>query len=355
MKLPSMDAVASVLKQMGEQELEQIKTQMIKTLLTKKVLHKFCFSGKFLIAIDATGIATYKEKHCEDCLYSESKNGKKTYYHKVLEAKIVTANGFSISLATEWIDNENIQYNKQGCEMKSFRKLAEKIKGDFPRLPICLLADGLYPNNTFFNICKSNNWDYIVTLKEGNLKLFWEKIRLINRQCRVFNTKGKQQSLLHQKVQWINNMEHNGFSHNWIRCDEQKASLAGEIKNKRFVYLTNMSIAYENSIDIIKHGRLRWKIENEGFNSQKNHGYNIQHKFCRKSYLGLKNFYQCCQIGDIINQLVTLSEGFKTMLNPKESILFIWELTKGYLIYCNVDAAKNSQIKEKRYLIQYRE
>ena len=29
--------------------------------------------------------------------------------------------------------------------------------------------------------------------------------------------------------------------------------------------------------EIVKAGRKRWKIENEGFNTQKNHGYEIHH------------------------------------------------------------------------------
>ena len=33
-------------------------------------------------------------------------------------------------------------------------------------------------------------------------------------------------------------------------------------------------------------GRLRWKIENEGFNTQKNGDYELEHKFNRKSYNG---------------------------------------------------------------------
>lgn len=66
------------------------------------------FQGKYLIAIDATGITPYQKKHCDDCLYTESKNGVKTYYHKVLEARIVTANGFSISICTVWVHNKDI-------------------------------------------------------------------------------------------------------------------------------------------------------------------------------------------------------------------------------------------------------
>ena len=51
------------------------------------------------------------------------------------------------------------------------------------------------------------------------------------------------------------------------------------------------------------YGRLRWKIENEGFNSQKNDGYNLQHKFSHTSLFAMQNYYQLLQIAHLINQL----------------------------------------------------
>ncbi len=42
--------------------------------------------------------------------------------------------------------------------------------------------------------------------------------------------------------------------------------------------------------EIVMIGRLRWKIENEGFNVEKNLGYNLTHPFS-KSLKGLKRVY----------------------------------------------------------------
>ena len=49
-------------------------------------------------------------------------------------------------------------------------RLAAALKKIFPRLPICILADGLYPNKTFMQTCKGNEWEYIVMLKDDSLK-----------------------------------------------------------------------------------------------------------------------------------------------------------------------------------------
>ena len=98
--------------------------------------------------------------------------------HPVLEARLVTPNGFSISLMSEWIENPLDQaYDKQDCERKAFTRLATRLKQAFPRWPILILADGLYPYEGFFATCKAHNWRYIVTFKEGNLPTIWEEVR----------------------------------------------------------------------------------------------------------------------------------------------------------------------------------
>jgi hypothetical protein len=54
---------------------------------------------------------------------------------------------------------------------------------------------------------------------------------------------------------------------------------------------------------------LRWKIENEEFNTQKCGDYDLEHKYSRTSYKGLQNYYTCLQIAHAINQLLEHSRG----------------------------------------------
>jgi hypothetical protein len=53
---------------------------------------------------------------------------------------------------------------------------------------------------------------------------------------------------------------------------------------------------------LITAGRSRWKIENQGFNEQKNNRYDIEHANSR-NYTAMKNHYLLVQITDIIRQL----------------------------------------------------
>jgi len=336
--LPHMDTVKKVFEKLEISELEILKKTLVKQLIENKVFDKWRYNGKLIVAIDATGLFTFKEPHCDKCLkrtYKANKKRKKdkiVYFHNVLEAKLVTENGFSISLCTEWIENEGVEYDKQDCEQKAFVRLAKTLKQDFPRLAICLCADGLYPNNTFFEICNENKWDYIVTLPDKTLKKLWKKIHLAvpDTKKHLFE-KGVIEC--EQAFQFINNLEHNGVVNNWLQLDEIQTNKKNKIKKYKFVYLTNIEITPDNILLISKVGRMRWKIEKQGFDQQKNHGYNICHKYCRKSYQGMKNFYQCCQIAHLFNQLVELSKNITAFKSNKITIKHIWTSFIAFMFY----------------------
>ena len=176
MSLPHQDAIAKVIKQIDPKELEKIKMQLMSNLFEQKWLRsERLFDKYYYVAVDATGIQSFTEQHCEHCLTKKTKNTT-TYFHYVLEAKLVTHSGFALPLASEWIENPTGEFDKQDCERKAFVRLAEKIKKYFPRLPICLLADGLYPNETVFDICEKNKWKFIISLQDKSLKTIQEEL-----------------------------------------------------------------------------------------------------------------------------------------------------------------------------------
>ena len=56
----------------------------------------------------------------------------------------------------------------QSCELKAFYRLAQRLKQRFPRLPICLLLDGLFAGGPTFTRCEQSGWKYLITLQDGD-------------------------------------------------------------------------------------------------------------------------------------------------------------------------------------------
>lgn len=147
------DTLGKLLKKIPYQAFSDIRSDMVQRLIRMKVLEKHRLLDRYyLVAIDATGTVSYTERHCEHCLTRTSKKtGKTTYYHPILEAKLVTPNGLAFSMETEFIENPKMETDqkgkeklKQDCELKGFYRLAKKLKKRFPQLHICLTLDGLY-------------------------------------------------------------------------------------------------------------------------------------------------------------------------------------------------------------------
>jgi hypothetical protein len=335
--LPHADSIDDVLRVLPPEELEELKMHLVSGLIEQKMFRKFRFLGKFhLVAVDATGTATFEHKHCDHCLTKTSKTGVVTYFHYVLEAKFVTTTGLSLSLASEFIENDpDRDYEKQDCEQKAFKRLAVKIKKYFPRLPICILADGQYPNNTVFDICAKNNWQFIITLKEGNLKSFQTEIGLLRATTKkrvVYRADKTTRTTL--EYAFLNDIEYSGRYFSWVECNETIINKKGEIiSNQRFTYITNVCQDGQIVVETADRGRLRWKIENEGFNSQKNLGYALEHKFSRNSLIAMRNYYQLLQIAHMINQLVERSNEVVNILreHSKQTIVDLWKKMIAYL------------------------
>lgn len=360
MRLPHMDTVNDVFLLADVDSYENLKFNSISALLRKKVLANQRFMGRYLVAIDGTGIASYDYKHCDSCLSKTSKKtGKTTYFHNVLEAKLITHSGMSLSIATEWISNQGkADFDKQDCERKAFKRLAEKIKKAYPRLPITIVADGLYPWEGFFNICQENRWNYIVTLKDNSLKtlqedIHWEKRFNPEQKCQVLRVKDKKQ--VHLSYQWLNGLAYRGHCLNWVECVEEPRGKGKEAdKLQRFVHLSDLPIDANTCPGVSDSGRLRQKIENEGFNTQKNHGYNLEHKFSRVSFSAMQIYYQCLQIAHIINQLTELSKIIAAILNTnkKFTIRYLWKRLISFMLEAAIEKTEIENLLKKRFQIR---
>jgi hypothetical protein len=283
LRLPHLDTVHRVLCRLPDTELEQLKHSLVKTLLEKKVLHKYRLFGRwFVVAVDATGVMSFSEPHCEHCLHRTSKSGKTTYQHQVLEAKLITASGLAISLATEWIANPDGEYDKQDCERNAFVRLAAQLKQQYPRLPLCLTGDGLYPCQGFFEICRQNGWAFILTFQDGNLPTVWEEVQeLLPRTPAPCQHERRHHGTtsIDQTFRWLNHLDYRGHTVAWLECVEiVTPQKKGRPPQSRFVHLTNLTVTARTVRVLSRTGRLRWKIENEGFNTQKHLGYGLEHK-----------------------------------------------------------------------------
>lgn len=298
-EIPHYDTINNFLKRLDISELEKIRDYMIKALFRKRCLEKYRLMDKYrCIAIDGTHLISFDEEHCENCLKKEYRDKetneivKTVYYHVVLEAKLIVGD-MVLSIVTEFVENESGSYDKQDCEIKAAKRLAENLKNSFPRLPICLLGDSLYACEPLYELCKENNWKFIFRFKEGRAKTLWNEFEEIKSiECSKVGNHKYVNDIDYRKLK-LNIAESN------IIVDKNKK----EKVELTFVFVTDIKITDKNIDQIFNAGRSRWKIENQGFNNQKNIRYDITHMCCLDN-IAMKNHYLLVQISDIIRQLL---------------------------------------------------
>ena len=108
------------------------------------------------------------------------------------------------------------------------------------------------------------------------------------------------------KTEFVNEIGYKKHEVNVLRFEEKKVK-KGEIVTVKFQWLINLKITEENAYDLACTGRKRWQIENEGFNTQKNLRYDLEHANSQDAN-ALKNHYLITQIADIFRQLYVYRE-----------------------------------------------
>ena len=246
------------------------------------------------------------------------KNGKTTWYLSMLELKLI-ANNMAVSLMNEMIRNEDKRKEneteediekksseeiKQDSELNASKRLIPKFRRSYPRLPVRIIADSLYPSESLIELCEKENIEYIFVLKDKKiptlLRDFYELVSMPEGNRELTEDEEKITLTL-----WENEIDYREKKINVIRQI---------IKNKKtekysiWMWITNREITKKNLYKIIYCARLRDYIENQGFKEQKvTSGIDLEHVYS-KNIKAIGVIYTIIQITHLILQIIEHSD-----------------------------------------------
>lgn len=310
------DTMNSLMEILDPAHLEQLTAAVFGELRRRRVLDSFRFDGLLTAAIDATKLFTFKTKHCDQCTH-QTKDGVTTWFHHVLVAKVVTPVGLVVPLAFEFIENPCGEYDKQDCELKARARLFSKIDRLFPKLRINAVGDGLYAEKTTMAECDRRGWNFMITLTEDKLPSVtaklppaageWTGSRTAMVTVGGTDAAGRHRGAperLQRTVRWKTPLRYHGEVRHVVELEDIRADGSQAYYNR---WITNVRPEHGNAFDLALTGRLRWKVENEGFNTPKNGGYEMEHAYGRKGN-AWKNYFLILQISQLLNDLVRLTD-----------------------------------------------
>jgi hypothetical protein len=328
--LPHHDTLARILGQLDDvSEIEQAHIEMIRHLIRNKKFLRYLIAGCYPIAIDGT--QKFKRSYLwdEECLErklrskkdeekAEEQEEKKQYSVYVLEANLAFENGMVIPLLSEVLsytqgDDKN---HKQDCEQRAFQRLAKRLKECFARLPIMVLLDGLYPNGPVMELCRKNNWDFMIVLQDDSLPSVWEEIedlKKLQRENRLRRTWGDRK----QWFSWVSDIDYRYICPRTkqekqqlvhaVICEESWEEIAPETpevltKKSRHVWISSEPLHKRNVHERCNLGaRHRWGIES-GILVEKHQGYQYEHCFSY-DWKVMRGYHYLMRLGHALNVL----------------------------------------------------
>ena len=331
-EIPHCDTINDIFENIKVEEIESIIKYMINRMIRNKMFNKFKIRDKYYhIVVDGTGLASSRKKYNKNCLVrnKHDKKGKEyqEYSTYVLEAKLVVGD-MVFSIGSEFVENEDENVAKQDCETKAFKRLAKKIKKEYPRLKIIIGADALYASKPVIDICKENKWKYIIRFKEGSIPTLYKEFDTV--------VKNGNESKI-ENYEYVTKLDYQKEKVNIIKNIDVATKT-------EYMYMTDLPISDKNIKNTINIGRKRWKIENEGFNIQKNETFDIGHLYSKNS-TAIKVHYLMIQIAHIIRQL--LEKGIEEIKEIKIKLKEISQIIKKELIstITNLTVQKKVQLR----------
>lgn len=320
--LPHHDTLNRVLARMDDvEEIQAAQVQLLKDLIRKKKFARYLWQHRYLVAVDGT------QKFTRDVAWAEqasrrtrtTRSGKKVqYFVYALEANLVFADGITVPLHTEFleykVDDEGTERARQDCELKAFRRFASWLKKTFPRLPIMLLLDGLYPSGPVMALCRHYNWQYMIVLQDRSLPTVWHEFGAL---CRLGSsgTHEMEHKKRRQHFQWVNDIEYdydNGrrrLKMHVVVCQEQwqEESRDQTITKRasRHAWISSDPLT-ENNVHqrCNRAARRRWAIENH-IRTEKHLDYQYEHIFSH-DWNAMKGYHYLMRLAHLMNTLVQL-------------------------------------------------
>jgi hypothetical protein len=316
--LPHADTLHRVLSRLEVEQLEHAHVELLRRLIRDKKFRRYLIARCYPIAIDGSQKLVrngqWWDEHWLECRRQSAEGELVQQYVYVLEANLVLYNGVTLPLLSEFLSyaEGDPDDHKQDCERNAFHRLAKRLKEYFPRLPIMLLLDGLYPNGPLMERCRRYGWQFMIVLPEKCLPSVWEEIHALKprlwrqRQCQRWQAR-------QQRFWWVNDIEYSydkdrrhlrlhvvGCEETWQEVDPN----SGEIVDKQaqHVWLSSAPLDQRNVHERCNLGaRRRWGIETS-FLIEKRQGYCYEHAFSYH-WNAMRGYHYLMRLAHLLNAL----------------------------------------------------
>lgn len=340
-EIPKDNQLRNIVDEVASNEFEYFFEEFARSLQRGKHLEEYqILPNLYLHTLDATGYFSSESIHCPHCLTRTHNEGEEDeevrFMHQALQVAIMHPDKRQvIPLMPEEIKNTDGR-TKQDCETNAAKRLIKKLRSMHPRRGIILLGDDIYSKQPMIEEAKKHNMHYLFVAKPSSHKYLQEWVSAYKNLpiCEHTNFAKQERYVL----EWINKVPLHGGEDasdvNYLLCQVYKKDkkTGKETQVYQNSWVTDIGLDKGNVYKLARGGRCRWRIENECFNTLKNHGYHIEHSYGHGEKNLCFNFYLLTLIAFAFHQVFELTDKLYQACRAKFcSKRFMWEKLRAYI------------------------
>ena len=286
------------LENIGSAPIAGLRQRMVQRLIRMKALDAARLQGRFVVLIDGSGYLVFRSRHCDHCL--TQRHGETTLYmHQVLEAKLLGPAGTVVSIATEFIDNRDAAsapagagagtdqagLRVEGAAAARGRRCGRSSRscGSASAVTACM------PAGKGSRSPKTINAITFTRFSPGGCR---PSGRTSRGCCGCAPTsgwsgrrrRGSGRSIAGSTACTTRTATAVTGPSTLMECTETDQ----DGKQTEWSWVTSLEVNHETVVEVATNGgRARWRAENEGFNTQKNSGLNLEHAYSHTMLAGV--------------------------------------------------------------------
>ena len=327
--VPSDTQMREILDKVEIEPVRKMVKKIFERVRRYGLASNWAMDGQYLVVLDATQYFSSENIQCPNCLTRKDAKGKIRYSHQVLPATIVRPGTHQIlPLDVEQICNSDGE-DKQDCEVNAAKRLIERMRKEHPKLAMILGGDDIYSREPMIKLARENRCNFIFVAKPSSHKEMFLEIEALDKlgwvKKRTYQeNNGKKTTTTRYQI--VAQVPINGDGKTFVNFFEvwQEDTKGNQIYHNSWV--TDFEVTHKNIASLVKKGRARWKIENQGFNVQKNGGYELTHNYGHGQYNLSMIFYLLNILAFILHQILELTDTL--YLQAKKAcggLRFVWQ------------------------------
>lgn len=283
-RIPTDPQIRNVLDRIDPAHLRAPFWAILERLMAdEQVASAFDSDGGWLCSLDGTQYFSSTTIHCPQCTVTRH-NDQLAYAHTVLIPVLAKPGTKEVLvLEPEFITPQD-GAEKQDCERNAARRWVLRNAERFAGRRVTILADDLHCNQPFCELLLEHGLDFVLTCKPESHPTLYEEVALLEQlqavdhcEDRVWTSQGHQRWSYRFAAHVPLREPPHALYVNWCEVTITREATGERLYHNAFA--TPRIVTEQTVHSIAVAGRARWKVENEGNNVLKNHGYYMEHNY----------------------------------------------------------------------------